>query len=219
MGGKAETASHSKRTDHSEAPAVLTIQHLNTDALHDINLTVHQGEIIGVSGLAGSGQKELLLAIFNAQKKRQKAIQLATRASFVSGDRNNEGIFPLWNIADNTLISSHEQVSSAGILSPKRFASLAQYWYDKLKFKAAGIKDDITSLSGGNQQKALIARGICADAGIIILNDSTCGRTISKPSRKFTGCFNEGTQRRQNRHLAQHGRLGNGAVRPDSGHA
>lgn len=178
MGGKAETASHSKRTDHSEAPAVLTIQHLNTDALHDINLTVHQGEIIGVSGLAGSGQKELLLAIFNAQKKRQKAIQLATRASFVSGDRNNEGIFPLWNIADNTLISSHEQVSSAGILSPKRFASLAQYWYDKLKFKAAGIKDDITSLSGGNQQKALIARGICADAGIIILNDSTCGVDI-----------------------------------------
>lgn len=177
MGGKAETASHSKRTDHSEAPAVLTIQHLNTDALHDINLTVHQGEIIGVSGLAGSGQKELL-AIFNAQKKRQKAIQLATRASFVSGDRNNEGIFPLWNIADNTLISSHEQVSSAGILSPKRFASLAQYWYDKLKFKAAGIKDDITSLSGGNQQKALIARGICADAGIIILNDSTCGVDI-----------------------------------------
>ncbi|MDD3346753.1 sugar ABC transporter ATP-binding protein [Oscillibacter sp.] len=175
MGGKA-AGQKAKAQERPDTPVVLQISHLETTALHDINLDVRQGEIVGISGLAGSGQKELLLAIFEAQRKKfQKTVTMSTRASFVSGDRNTEGVFPFWNIADNTLVSSYEQVSKRGVLLKQKMRTLAQFWYDKLKFRAAGIDDDITSLSGGNQQKALIARGICADAGIIILNDSTCG--------------------------------------------
>lgn len=175
MGGKV-TVSQREAADFSGNPDVLTIENLTTDVLHGIHMNIKKGEIIGISGLAGSGQKELILEIFGAANgKKNPAIRVDTKASYVSGDRNTEGIFPLWNIADNMVVSSLEQVTTNGFIDNKKSGSLAQRWYDKLKFIANGTKDEITSLSGGNQQKALIARGIAANAGIILLNDPTCG--------------------------------------------
>ncbi len=175
MGGKV-SVSQKKAVDKSAEPNVLTVRDLNTDQLKHISMNIKKGEIIGISGLAGSGQKDLILEIFNAANgKKNSAISVTTKASYVSGDRNTEGLFPMWNIADNTLVSSLDQVSSKGFIDQKKSDALAQHWYDKLKFIANGTKDDISSLSGGNQQKALIARGIAAEAGIILLNDPTCG--------------------------------------------
>ncbi len=178
MGGKV-SAGRKAAIDLSDNPNIVEINNLCTDKLKNISLVAKKGEIIGISGLAGSGQKDLLLEIFNAANgKKNPAIHTQTRISYVSGDRNTEGVFPLWNISDNTLISSLDQVRSKGLIDKNKSDKLAQYWYDKLKFIANGIHDDITSLSGGNQQKALIARGIAADAGVILLNDPTCGVDI-----------------------------------------
>lgn len=175
MGGKV-SAARKKAAEKNVEDDVLAIKDLATEKLKHINMNIKKGEIIGISGLAGSGQKELILEIFNAANgKRNPAIHVETKASYVSGDRNAEGVFPMWNIADNTLISSLDQVTTKGFIDKRKSDTLAQHWYDKLKFIANGTKDDITSLSGGNQQKALIARGIAAEAGIILLNDPTCG--------------------------------------------
>jgi ribose transport system ATP-binding protein len=73
------------------------------------------------------------------------------------------------------LIANLRQICSGPFLDRKKSETLAQHWYDKLKFKAEGIHSPITSLSGGNQQKALIARGIASGADIILLNDPTAG--------------------------------------------
>jgi ribose transport system ATP-binding protein len=144
--------------------------------LSNINLVLQKGEILGISGLAGSGQTELLNTIYKAGKNSfHHKVSVKGSISYVSGDRAKEGVFPLWSILDNMLIANLRQICSGPFLDRKKSETLAQHWYDKLKFKAEGIHSPITSLSGGNQQKALIARGIASGADIILLNDPTAG--------------------------------------------
>ncbi|MDR2134241.1 MAG: ATP-binding cassette domain-containing protein [Treponema sp.] len=146
--------------------------------LRDINFHADSGEILGISGLAGSGQTELLNHIFRGARRGGSAISVRGSVSYISGDRAREGIFPLWDIFDNMLVSSLGQVVSGLFLNRKKSETLVKFWYDKLKFKAEGIYSPIMSLSGGNQQKALIARGIASGADILILNDPTAGVDI-----------------------------------------
>lgn len=151
------------------------------NGLYDIQMHVNRGEIVGISGLVGSGQTELLNLIFGARKymgQERNGVCVTATTSYVSGDRAKEGVFHLWDIADNTLIANLDQVKSGLFLDKKKSDDLSQTWYDKLKFKAEGIHSPIMSLSGGNQQKALIARGIASGAELIILNDPTAGVDI-----------------------------------------
>lgn len=178
LGGKV-SALHKANNDNSNLPIAVNIENYTTNNLFNISMYVKKGELVGISGLDGSGQKELVNEIFNASKGRKKAgIDVRTNVSYVSGDRQHEGIFPLWNIADNTIISSLTQVSYKLLISKSKFNDVAQFWYDKLKFRAQGINDNITNLSGGNQQKALLARGLAANSDLILLNDPTCGVDI-----------------------------------------
>ena len=179
LGGKVEVAKRVVQ-DKTDFPSVMEIKNLNTKNLHDINLNIKKGEIIGISGLAGSGQNDLILEIFKAAKKRKptSGIMMNTNAAYISGDRSNEGIFPLWDIADNTVISSLDQITHRGFIIKEKLRNLANHWYDKLKFIALGINDDITNLSGGNQQKAIVARGLACKADLLLLNDPTCGVDI-----------------------------------------
>ena len=175
LGGQVQAPRAAVKQSH-ELSVTIEITGLSTESLRDIRLNVRQGEMVGLSGLAGAGQDKLIGEIFAASRKRRHpAIRLTTNASYVSGDRQTEGIFPLWNIADNTLISNLGKVASWWMIRKRRFNALASFWYDKLKFTAQGIFDDITSLSGGNQQKALLARCLAADSGLILLNDPTSG--------------------------------------------
>jgi ribose transport system ATP-binding protein len=163
------------------APAggrLVEIKNFSDRHLRGINFYADSGEILGLSGLAGSGQPELLNHIFKGARRGGSAISVRGSVSYISGDRAREGIFPLWDIFDNMLISSLGQVVSGIFLNRKKSEALVNLWYNKLKFKAEGIYSPIMSLSGGNQQKALIARGIASGADILILNDPTAGVDI-----------------------------------------
>lgn len=160
---------------------VVSVKNYTGKGLYNINMHVHKGEIVGISGLVGSGQTELLNLLFDSRKyqgKEKKGVLLNASVSYVSGDRAKEGVFHLWDIFDNTIIGNLDQVKKGLFLDKKKSEELAQTWYDKLKFKAEGIHSPIMSLSGGNQQKALIARGIASGADLIILNDPTAGVDI-----------------------------------------
>jgi ribose transport system ATP-binding protein len=176
LGGRVQAA-HKVTQEDTGLPIALAIEHLSTDALHDISLHVRKGEIVGISGLAGAGQTELIREVFRASRRRLRrpGIRLEAGVSYVSGDRHNEGIFPLWDIADNILISSLSKVTRRGLISMSHYMALAKLWFDKLKFTANGVLDDITSLSGGNQQKAILARCLAAESEIVLLNDPTSG--------------------------------------------
>ncbi|MDC7226822.1 MAG: ATP-binding cassette domain-containing protein [Spirochaetales bacterium] len=179
LGGEVKTSSSRGEHVDNKNDTVLEITDLCAGQLKNVNLAVRKGEIVGIAGLAGSGQKALLKEIYSSGfRSKHSAIKLKSEISYVSGDRNNEGVFKLWNIKDNILVSSLKKSVSKGLINRKKYDENAQFWYDKLKFKAEGIDDDITSLSGGNQQKALIARGLANDSDLIIMNDPTCGVDI-----------------------------------------
>ena len=178
MGGKkVESICVSRRIADIEEQPVLNIINYTDDHLRDVTMHINKGEVIGVSGLGGSGQRELLNEIFNEFKKKRNIEEFNTfgNASFVSGDRQHEGIFKLWNIADNLVISSLDLITDFKLISKKKQDELALQWYNKLKFRARGINDNITNLSGGNQQKAIIGRGIASNADLIIFDDPTRG--------------------------------------------
>lgn len=178
-GATKQERAQAQAEEQKERENIVEISGLSVRNLSRINLALKKGEILGVSGLAGSGQTELLNIIFNAKKNTYgNKVRVRGSVSYVSGDRAKEGVFPLWSILDNMLIANLHQVQAGPFLSRTKSESLARHWYDKLKFKAEGIDSPITSLSGGNQQKALIARGIASGADIIILNDPTAGVDI-----------------------------------------
>nr|MCR4818042.1 sugar ABC transporter ATP-binding protein [Fretibacterium sp.] len=177
MGGSAGESDRRGR-EQGAGEDMLCISHLTTSKLDDVSLTLKRGEIAGISGLAGSGQQELLQAVFAARKKRRPEITLNGDVAYVSGDRAREGVFHFWHIRDNILIANLDRVRGRLLIDNSKADASAQHWYDKLKFRAEGIRSNIMSLSGGNQQKALIARGIASEADIILLNDPTAGVDI-----------------------------------------
>ncbi|RGY99259.1 ATP-binding cassette domain-containing protein [Clostridium sp. AM58-1XD] len=144
-------------------------------ALHHVSCSMYGGEIIGIAGLEGNGQKDLLHAIFNVPLSIRKKIQRKGTIAYVTGDRKAEGNFPLWSIADNMAITSLMRKPLLAVNSPKNIVEKTSEWYDQLRIKGESPKADMISLSGGNQQKVLIARALLSNADIIILDDPTRG--------------------------------------------
>lgn len=155
------------------------INDFTSKKLMNINLKVFGGEIIGIAGLEGNGQLELLQDIFFARLKKRGKISINGTVAYVTGDRKKEGIFPLWSLFDNIIISKISGEKLYKILSKARLEKLVNTWYRKLMIKSTGTGAIITSLSGGNQQKVLIARALAADADIILLDDPTKGVDIA----------------------------------------
>lgn len=182
MGGNKRSRASKCKEEKCSEEIMVEITNLNTKVLRNVNMVVKKGEIIGISGLAGSGQQELLQTIFSARNhigtKGKNGVQINSTIAYVSGDRKKEGIFPLWDIKNNILVANYDRVKGRVLLDSKKCNESAIHWYDKLKFRAEGIGSNIMSLSGGNQQKALIARGIASEAEIILLNDPTAGVDI-----------------------------------------
>lgn len=140
-----------------------------------IGLTLRAGEIIGLAGLEGHGQLELLLDIFAAGKDRNARVTVTGSVAYVSGDRQRDGVFPLWSIERNTTIGSLKQLARFGILNPRDESELANQWRSRIAIRAPGVATPIVDLSGGNQQKVLVARAFAANAQIVLFADPLRG--------------------------------------------
>ncbi len=138
-------------------------------------LVARKGEIIGLAGLAGHGQTDLLLAVFDAAGRRRQKTEVAGRVALVAGDRQTDGIFPLWSIAENIGVRSLEAFRKGPLLSTEAEDELAQHWRERIKIRTPDMRDPILSLSGGNQQKALFARALGSDATIMLMDDPMRG--------------------------------------------
>jgi ribose transport system ATP-binding protein len=144
----------------------------------DMQLVARSGEIIGLAGLAGHGQTDLLLAIFDAAGGRRAGIEVTAPLALVAGDRQSDGIFPQWSIARNIGIGSIERMISGMLISSRQEAELASHWQRRIKIRTPDMDNNILSLSGGNQQKALFARALGSDAKIILMDDPMRGVDI-----------------------------------------
>jgi ribose transport system ATP-binding protein len=98
--------------------------------------------------------------------------------AFVAGDRQTDGIFPLWSIAENISIRSLSALRDGLLISAAREAALARNWQTKINIRTPNTANNILTLSGGNQQKALFARALASDAAIILMDDPMRGVDI-----------------------------------------
>lgn len=163
--------------DH-QGQSLLRVDGFSTDRLHDISIHAAAGEIVGLAGLEGAGQRELLQAIFDARGHKTVAITSLTDIAYVSGDRKREGLLPLWSLEDNVGITAASRHSRAGFVQFGALKAAVNGWLDELGLRQrAG--SDITALSGGNQQRALLGRALASEAPLLLLDDPTRGVDVS----------------------------------------
>jgi ribose transport system ATP-binding protein len=174
MGGEAQQheASGGNRLARGRSP--LRVRARPTRQISVADLVAHEGEVIGLAGLAGHGQTDLLLAVFSAATRAHAGVEITATVALVAGDRQADGIFPMWSISENIGVCSLGKLRQ-GLLISRREAALANFWRDKIGIRTPDIRNNILSLSGGNQQKVLFARALGSDARIVLMDDPTRG--------------------------------------------
>jgi ribose transport system ATP-binding protein len=134
-------------------------------------LVAYRGEIVGLAGLGGHGQTDMLIQIFESAGKRGKRIPVA----LVAGDRQSDGIFPLWSIARNISISTIRRMLKNMLINSAQEEVMADEWRERIGIRTPEMENNILSLSGGNQQKVLFARALASDAEIVLMDDPMRG--------------------------------------------
>jgi ribose transport system ATP-binding protein len=141
-------------------------------------LVARRGEIIGLAGLAGHGQTRMLVKIHDAARARTAGTEVHGPVALVAGDRQADGVFPMWSIARNMTIRSLGRLRRSGLVDPGTEAAMAQEWRSRMHLVTPDVNNPILSLSGGNQQKVLFARALGSDADIILMDDPMRGVDI-----------------------------------------
>jgi len=159
----------------------------------DISFTLREGEILGVSGLIGSGRTEVAKCLFGltraqAGKVRLDGREVAFRAPidainagliYLPEERKQEGIFPLLSIAENTALPTIDRFGGLLTIRNREMMDEVAKLAGQLKAKFNSLRDPITSLSGGNQQKFIIARWLMRDARVLIMDEPTRGIDVN----------------------------------------
>lgn len=179
-----------------KAPAgeevVLSVKNLSGNGVRNINFDLHKGEILGFAGLVGAGRTELMHLIFGAAKKESGQILfrgveknlhspkdgMNAGVALIPEDRKFQGCFidkPIdWNIS----ISTIDKLSRGGVVDKKAETQLAMDYKERLKIKTPFLDQVTSGLSGGNQQKVVIAKALAADPDILIFDEPTRGIDI-----------------------------------------
>jgi len=177
--------------DRTRGVMALDVRSLTGDRLRDVSLGVAAGEIVGLAGLAGSGARELLLTVCGAAPFTSGSITLGGRrlrsgdpvravacgVGFLPGDRAL-GTFPSHTVRHNVALPWLERFSTLGFLAPGREKTAVAALLDRVALRASP-EAPIASLSGGNQQKALVARWIGSEPRLLLLDDPTAGVDVA----------------------------------------
>jgi ribose transport system ATP-binding protein len=144
-----------------------------------IQFVARKGEIVGLAGLSGHGQTEMLLRVFRSAGRRIQGVEVTGSVALIAGDRQRDGVFPLWSISENIGIRAIASLRRGLLLSEKSEEELADRWRAKIGIRTLDMNDNILTLSGGNQQKALFARALASDAEIILMDDPMRGVDVA----------------------------------------
>lgn len=176
----------------SEKP-VLEVKNLGLkDKFSDVSFDLRKGEILGITGLLGSGRTELALALFGLEHPSEGSITINGKVEkitspikaqnlkigYVPEDRLTEGLCMEQPIADNIELSSLKRLSKFGIIKKEDINKDAQIWVDKFKIKTDDARKNANTLSGGNQQKIVLSKWLANDLDVLILNGPTVGVDI-----------------------------------------
>jgi len=168
--------------------------------LDHINISLKLGEVVGIGGLAGQGQNALLLALSGAVKAQKGEIFLSGKEmklknprkamdagiSLVPEERAAEGLILELSIADNLLLPVISKITKVGMINKKKEKELLAHAVESLSIKVGNIANPVNSLSGGNQQKVVLAKLMMTNPKVLLLYDFTRGVDVGTKNTMFT---------------------------------
>ncbi len=155
----------------------------------DVRVSVRAGEIVGLAGLLGSGRTETARAVFGADvaeagelrlvgerlTPREPSEAIARGVGFCSEDRKLEGIVPDMSVAENLTLGVLPKLTHYGVVDEAERRRIVERFITRLSIKTSSPDQKVRELSGGNQQKVLLARWLCANPKLLILDEPTRG--------------------------------------------
>jgi len=190
MVGRSIDVEFPKRKPFLNNEVILEVKNLNRkNVLNDVSFKLYKGEILGISGLVGSGRTEVLRAIFGADKIdsgeiiiKGKSVSIKNPISakqhgiaFLTEDRKLEGLILKFAIKTNISITKLKGICTFGLLSNKKEKDISGEYIKKLGVKTPSSKQKAINLSGGNQQKVVLAKWLFSESDIIFLDEPTRG--------------------------------------------
>ncbi|MDO4788460.1 MAG: sugar ABC transporter ATP-binding protein [Johnsonella sp.] len=168
---------------------VLELKDLTGNGDHDINLKIHKGEILGLGGLIGAGRTELAQMIFGAVRKKSGHIYLHGKEinpkspkeainlgiALVPEDRKRHGAMLGISIKNNINMPIYEKNSKLSVIDGRKEQAIAETYRQSIGIKTPSLNQEVKNLSGGNQQKVILARWLAADSELIIFDEPTRG--------------------------------------------
>ena len=184
-----------------DAPVVLEVKNLNAgSSVKDVSFQLRKGEILGFSGLMGAGRTEVARLLFGADKKESGTIfvngkevtinspQDAIREGigYLSEDRKRFGCIVDMTIADNTVMTNLDKYIKGGLINDGEIVKVSDEFVKQLRTKTPSSKQLVRNLSGGNQQKVVIAKWLEQNSDILIFDEPTRGIDVGAKSEIYT---------------------------------
>lgn len=197
---RAELTEDASRAD---APPALVLDGVSGRRHEDISFAVRPGEILGIAGLPDSGRVELLDHVFGAARgsggrvevlgeayeRRSPIASVERRLAFLPGERRAQGLLTTMSVGENIGVLVTKAYTRLGLVRRRAFDRQTGELAGRLRVKTASIDQPITNLSGGNQQKALLARWLSIDPGVLILDEPTRGVDVGAKAEIYERLF------------------------------
>lgn len=172
-----------------KAPIVFEAKKLNSSKVHNVSFSLKKGEILGVAGLVGAGRTEAMRLIIGADYMQSGEIFVNNKLvnikhtkdaiengiGYLSEDRKRYGLILGLSITDNTVLASYNKLKKGLVVKEKECIEITNKYIDILKTKTPSCKQKVKNLSGGNQQKVVIAKWLLRDVDILIFDEPTRG--------------------------------------------
>ncbi len=192
----AETRHGRERRDITESEVVLRTENLTGEVINEIDLEIRKGEILGLAGLVGSGRTELVRTIFGADRRTDGRIYIHAEEAEINSpddamrhgialipeDRHGHSLVPMMTVEQNFSLGNHERLSDWGVLRRRRRRKALDGLMKELDIRPRAGHQKITSLSGGNQQKVVMARWLFTGANIFLFDEPTRGIDVGAKS-------------------------------------
>lgn len=201
MVGRDLREQYPSRTDAVKREELLLVRGLSRQGvLHDVSFSVHRGEIVAIAGLAGSGRTELAQTLFGIDKADRGEVYIDGRIEQISSvrsaihcglglvpeDRKKQGLVLGASIRKNITLGNEHKFRSLGFINRTREAVKVNEYVQKLGIRTPGVEQEVGLLSGGNQQKVVLAKWLCFNSKVYILDEPTVGVDVGAKAEIYT---------------------------------